>query len=314
MFFSYPVIVSLSFISLCCSDIMKMHITYMGLMSFEDNKFSYSGGKLAKDYCIDPDLMTWSIFEEFTERQGIRSGVKEVWYRLPNEDISVARCIYKDKDNEIRKMCEEVASVGEVYFYIEHGISHPCLGNVGDIPAYVIDDRVDAGVDAGADADNEQEEEDNEEEDVPDGELEPEENNDEDGGNDEEFVNDENREAESEGEEGANEVDSQVHAQPSEDEAEIVGEGAVDPRFDRFFANAEEEAKARFGSNLPNITGEASSDSDNEEDNGVDVGEYPDSPIDTDEEWANFNKKKILEVKGEKEEALLTMIRLHTYG
>ena len=84
---------------------MKMHIGYGGLISLRDNKFSYSGGKLAKDYHIDPDLMTWSIFQDFAEKQGVVRGVEQVWYRLLNEDISVARCIYEDKDNKIRKRC-----------------------------------------------------------------------------------------------------------------------------------------------------------------------------------------------------------------
>ncbi|KAF3543249.1 hypothetical protein DY000_02005413 [Brassica cretica] len=86
---------------------------------------------------LDPDLMTWSIFQEFTEKQGVANGVEKVWYRLPSENISVARCIYKDKDNEIRKMCLEVAEVGEVYVYIEHGVSQPIMGNASDIEAHL---------------------------------------------------------------------------------------------------------------------------------------------------------------------------------
>ncbi|XP_013634058.1 PREDICTED: uncharacterized protein LOC106339738 isoform X2 [Brassica oleracea var. oleracea] len=139
---------------------MKMHITYGGLMSLEENKLSY--------YRIDPDLMTWSIFQEFTEKQGAANGVEKFWYRLPSENISIARCIYKDKDNEIRKMCSEVAEMGEVYVYIEHGVSQPIMGNASDV------------------------EEEEEEEEVSDGELGPEEKN------DDEVGNDENRESESE--------------------------------------------------------------------------------------------------------------------
>ncbi|KAF2560319.1 hypothetical protein F2Q70_00016333 [Brassica cretica] len=128
-------------------------------------------------------------------------------------------------------MCSEVAEVGEIYVYIEHGLSPPIMGNASDIEAHL------AGGDDGEDADNEKEDE-KEEEEVSDGELGPEENN------DDEVGNDENRESESEyengnaGEEHVNERDGQ----PSEDEAEIVGDGAVDARFKNLFASAEEEA------------------------------------------------------------------------
>ena len=132
------------------NDHMKMHIAYGGLISLRDYKCSYSVGKLAKDYRIDPDLMTWSIFQEIAEKQGVVRGVEQVWYRLPNEDISVARCIYEDKDNKIRKRCSEVKEVGEVYVYIIHGVSPPIMGNVANIEAHVDDDE---------DADNEKEEE-----------------------------------------------------------------------------------------------------------------------------------------------------------
>ncbi|XP_013616708.1 PREDICTED: uncharacterized protein LOC106323085 [Brassica oleracea var. oleracea] len=258
---------------------MKMHITYGGLMSLEENKFSYSGGRLAKDYRIDPDLMTWSIFQEFTEKQGVANGVEKIWYRLPSENISAARRIYKDKDNEIRKMCSKVAEVGEVYVYIEHGLSPPIMGNASDIEAHL------AGGDDGEDADNEKEDEEEEEE-VSDGELGPEENN------DDEVGNDENRESESEyengnaGEEHVNERDGQ----PSEDEAEIVGDGAVlDARLKKLFASAEEEAMKVY--DTTHVCGESSSDSENEEENVTGVCEYLDSPVDTDEEWENFKNK-----------------------
>lgn len=76
-------------------------------MSYKENNFSYSGGHTNRDLSIDLDLVTWSIFEDFSKSQGINSVVEQVWYKLPSEDISVARSIYKDKDSEIRKMCEE---------------------------------------------------------------------------------------------------------------------------------------------------------------------------------------------------------------
>ncbi|CAL9222721.1 unnamed protein product [Arabidopsis halleri] len=198
------------------NDHMKMHITYGGSMSLIDNKFSYSGGKLAMDYRIDPDLLTWSIFQEFMEKQGVARGVEQVWYQLPNEDISVARCIYKDKDNEIRQLCSEVTEVREVYVYTVHGVSPPIMVNVADIEAHVDD------------GEDEEEEEEEEEEDS---ELDP-------------VGNDDARHAESEdengnvGEEAAN---KRAVDPPSEDEAVILGERAVDPRFENLFTNVEEE-------------------------------------------------------------------------
>lgn len=61
-------------------------------------------------------------------------------------------------------MCSEKAEVGEVYVYVEHGVSPPILENVCDIDAHL------AGGDDGEDADIEREEEE-----VSDGELDPEE-------------------------------------------------------------------------------------------------------------------------------------------
>ena len=92
---------------------LKMNIHYGGSISYEKEKFSYSGGVCVRDLFVDPDLLTWSVFEEFISDRGIKSMVKE--------DISSARSIYKDKDAEIRKLCKETEAVGEVDLYIVYG-------------------------------------------------------------------------------------------------------------------------------------------------------------------------------------------------
>ncbi|CAN8318717.1 unnamed protein product [Cochlearia groenlandica] len=120
-------------------------------------------------------------------------------------------------------MCSEVAGVGEVYVYIEHGVSLPILGNAGDMEAHMTED-IGFNYDDGEDADNEMEED----EDVEDGELEPEENN-------EEHEGEENADNDNIGEE----ADIEANGPPSENEADIVGEGVVDPRFAYLFANVE---------------------------------------------------------------------------
>lgn len=80
-----------------------MNIGYGGLMSYKGGKFSYSGG-FVRDLFIDPDLLTWSIFEDFIADRGIKSKVEQVQYKIVNEDISTAISTYKNKDAEIRKL------------------------------------------------------------------------------------------------------------------------------------------------------------------------------------------------------------------
>ncbi|RID78040.1 hypothetical protein BRARA_A00898, partial [Brassica rapa] len=100
---------------------LKMNIRYGGSMSYEKEKFSYNGGVSVRDLFVDPDLLTWSVFEEFISDRGIKSKVEQVWYKAVKEDISLARSIYKDKDAEIRKLCKETEAVGEVDLYIVYG-------------------------------------------------------------------------------------------------------------------------------------------------------------------------------------------------
>lgn len=75
---------------------------------------------------IDPDFLTFSIFDDFSSNGEIaesKSNVMKVRYRLPNENISAARCIYVDKDNEIGKMWSGAKEFGEVYIYVKHSVS-----------------------------------------------------------------------------------------------------------------------------------------------------------------------------------------------
>ncbi|KAF3556536.1 hypothetical protein F2Q69_00014147 [Brassica cretica] len=104
-------------------DKLKMHVHYGGVMSKEGEKLCYVGGEVAPDMLVDPDLLTFSIFEDFTRTRQVVSDVKKVWYRLPNEEISSARLIWEDKDCEILKMASEAQKCGEVYIYVEHSVS-----------------------------------------------------------------------------------------------------------------------------------------------------------------------------------------------
>nr|VDD63466.1 unnamed protein product [Brassica oleracea] len=98
-----------------------MNIRYGGSMSYGKEKFSYSGGVCVRDLFVDPDLLTWSVFEEFISDRGIKSKIEQVWYKVVKENISSARSIYTDKDTEIRKLCKETEAVGEVDLYIVYG-------------------------------------------------------------------------------------------------------------------------------------------------------------------------------------------------
>lgn len=89
-------------------------------MSMEGEKICYVGGLIAADMVVDPDFLTFSIFEDFTRNREVVSDVKKVWYRLPNEDMSTVKSIWEEKDSEIMKMALDAKDGGEVYIYIEH--------------------------------------------------------------------------------------------------------------------------------------------------------------------------------------------------
>ncbi|KAF8095416.1 hypothetical protein N665_0333s0009 [Sinapis alba] len=82
---------------------LKMHIGYGGSMSYERDKFSYSGGVYVRDLVVDPDLLTWSIFEDFIADRGIKSKVEQ------NDDVDKSEDEEKS-DDEIR---EEVSDEEE---------------------------------------------------------------------------------------------------------------------------------------------------------------------------------------------------------
>ncbi|KAF2599463.1 hypothetical protein F2Q68_00011526 [Brassica cretica] len=58
--------------------LMKVRLHYGGVMERKDNKFFYRGGLVNKDIAIDPDYMTWSMFEGFCEDNGLNGVVKHV--------------------------------------------------------------------------------------------------------------------------------------------------------------------------------------------------------------------------------------------
>ncbi|KAJ4909593.1 Uncharacterized protein Rs2_04214 [Raphanus sativus] len=58
-------------------DGLRMDIGSGGLMSYKRGKFSYSGG-FVRDLFIQPDLLTWSIFEDFIADRGIKSKVEQM--------------------------------------------------------------------------------------------------------------------------------------------------------------------------------------------------------------------------------------------
>ncbi|KAG7569291.1 AT hook DNA-binding motif [Arabidopsis thaliana x Arabidopsis arenosa] len=77
------------------SDIMKVNMHYAGYGSVKEDVFDYRGGLVKEDMIMDPDYVTWSIFDEFCEQNGI-SGLVD----------------------KIRQMCLEGMTTGEVDIYI----------------------------------------------------------------------------------------------------------------------------------------------------------------------------------------------------
>nr|AAD41984.1 hypothetical protein [Arabidopsis thaliana] len=104
---------------------LKLNINYRGDVSFTDQGFDYSGGVEAKDMVMDPDLMTWSIFDDSCKENGVNGEVESIWYKLPEEEIYSARVIGADKDGGIRELCREAMIGGEVDIYIVNAVSVP---------------------------------------------------------------------------------------------------------------------------------------------------------------------------------------------
>lgn len=236
-------------------------------MSKEGEKLCYVGGEVAPDMLVDPDLLTFSIFEDFTRTRQVVSDVKKVWYRLPNEEISSARSIWEDKDCEIVKMAAEAQKCGEVYIYVEHSVS----------PIDVVDA---AGLVNELSRNEFTEPDDGEKADAEDGSE---------GDESEEESDDENREEESDEEvieeqrheEIYEEEDGQDGGVQSEDDNQILGEGVDDPRMvNMFAAMASEASKVLCEDTQPNEDAEEAVDSDIETEKQLPNGEYPDSAED----------------------------------
>ena len=88
-------------------------------MERKDNNFFYRGGFLNKDIAIDPDYMTWSMFQGFCEDIGSSGKVKHVWYKLPQESIDLVKVVSEViSDAFINQMCSEAMKVGGVDIYI----------------------------------------------------------------------------------------------------------------------------------------------------------------------------------------------------
>lgn len=244
-------------------DKLKIHIHYGGVFSNEGN---YVGGEIAPDMVVDPDLLTFSIFEDFSKGE---QDVEKLRYRLPNEDMSEARLIWKDKDREIMKMAAEAQKFGEVHIYVEHRVSPidvidagSLVSEVGRTEIFEQDDGENADVEDGSDEESEEESDGEHRKEVED--------------SDEEVIEEEHN-------------DDGVQ---SEEEDQILGEGDDDPRFGNLFEIVESEThKVHEEDTQPNADADESVDSDVETEKQLPDGEYPDSPEDTDDEWHNWQEK-----------------------
>lgn len=55
---------------------LKLTIHYGGDVSFNDASSAYIGGFKEKEMLMDPDLMTWSVYDDFCKAKGLSSEVK----------------------------------------------------------------------------------------------------------------------------------------------------------------------------------------------------------------------------------------------
>ncbi|KAG7585543.1 hypothetical protein ISN45_Aa02g009000 [Arabidopsis thaliana x Arabidopsis arenosa] len=74
---------------------------------------------------MDPDLMTWSIFDDFPKENGVSGVVEAVLYKLAHKDFDFVRAISEDRDSGIRQLCSEALIGGEVDIYIQQTVSEP---------------------------------------------------------------------------------------------------------------------------------------------------------------------------------------------
>ncbi|CAA7018440.1 unnamed protein product [Microthlaspi erraticum] len=91
-------------------------------MEFKDKEVTYNGGAFEQDILVDPDYMTWSVFDEFCEKHGLGdTSVEQVWYKLRDEDMDSIRSIaYLSSDAGLMRMCEEAMYGGDVDVFLQH--------------------------------------------------------------------------------------------------------------------------------------------------------------------------------------------------
>lgn len=229
-------------------------------MEFKEKTFIYRGGSQKKDIVIDPDYMTWSMFDVFCEENSEAGLVEHVWYKLPHEDMCSLKQIFElSSDASIVQMCSEASKGGEVDIFIEQRVS-----------PRVDTERQDDGEEIqnkGEEAENEGAE-----------------------------VQKEREEAETEGEEVQNEREE---VQNDREDEEIIEEGGNDIRFQTFFNDVRNEEcrhgveEARGDADYGNEDG-----GDNDPENEAELErqlkdpEHPAPAVDTDDEWEEFNHQE----------------------
>ena len=234
-------------------------------MEHKDNNFFYRGGFVNKDIVIDPDYMTWSMFEGFCEDNGSSGSVKYVWYKLPQETMDLVRTISElTSDSSINQMCGEAMKVGAVDIYIEQ--------NRGE------KERVDEEVQK--DGEEERGEEDRGEEERS-----------EEDRDDERQDNGEQSNAADEVEEEIIEDGGQSNA-ADEVEEEIIEDGGEDIPFQSLFGDIREEEVRGEANDDEEVRGGANDDEEEESERQLRDVEHPAPTVDTDDEWEDFNRQE----------------------
>ena len=231
-------------------------------MERKDNNFFYRRGLVNKDIAIDPDYMTWSMFEGLCEDNGSNGVVKHVWYKLPQESIDLVKVISKvTPDASINQMCCEAMKVGGVDIYIEQSVGEK------------VDDQVPK------DGEENRGEEDIVEENAGEEDIGEEEDTNEEDKDDAVQNNGESSNARDEGEE------------------EIIKEAGEDIPFQSLFGNIRDEEVR--GGNSDEVRGGASEeirsgadDDEEESERQLKDDEHPAPAVDTDDEWEDFNRQE----------------------
>ncbi|XP_010546536.1 PREDICTED: uncharacterized protein LOC104818597 isoform X2 [Tarenaya hassleriana] len=102
---------------------VKLNIHMGGKMTIVNEEWCYLGGFVKEGMEIDPDVLSWFVFEGLMMKNKLSMSISQMWYKLPHQPLSERKLIKDDIDGGINKMCEVAMLYGEVDIYIENELS-----------------------------------------------------------------------------------------------------------------------------------------------------------------------------------------------